>query len=67
MTASELIRAALPGIIVGCGLSVIGALIGRAIGPGWTDLMQASAFFIGLIWALIGVRRKASMTKRSES
>jgi hypothetical protein len=64
MTPNDLIRAALPGIIVGCGLWLIGALIGPALGPGWTDVIQGSAFFIGLIWVLIGVRRRARASKR---
>jgi hypothetical protein len=65
MTPNELIRAALPGVIVGCSLWAIGALVGRAIGPGWTDVIQGSSFFIGLIWAAVGVRRKAAEIKRS--
>src|SRR5262252_5348866 len=51
MTPNELLRAALPGIIVGCSLWAIGALVGPKMGPGWTDVIQGSSFFIGLIWA----------------
>jgi hypothetical protein len=65
MTPNELLRAALPGIIVGCSLWAIGALAGPKMGPGWTDVIQGSSFFIGLIWAAVGVRRKASEINRS--
>jgi hypothetical protein len=65
MAPNELLRAALPGIIVGCSLWAIGALVGPKIGPGWTDVIQGSSFFIGLIWAAVGVRRKASEINRS--
>ena len=65
MTPNDLLRAALPGVIVGCGLWVIGALVGRALGPGWTDVIQGSSFFIGLIWVVVGVRRRALELKRS--
>jgi hypothetical protein len=65
MTPNELLRAALPGIIVGCSLWAIGALVGPKMGPGWTDVIQGSSFFIGLVWAAVGVRRKASEINRS--
>lgn len=53
MTSNDLLRATLPGLIIGCGLWVIGALVGRAVGPGWTDVIQGSSFFIGAIGIVV--------------
>ncbi len=64
MNANELIRAALPGVIVGCVLYLIGGLVGPGLGPGWTDVIQGLSFFVGLIFVVIGVRRSQKAVKR---
>jgi hypothetical protein len=60
MKSSDIINAALPGLIAGCILYVISGFLGQIIGPGWSDLLQGLSFFVGLIWVVIGVRRKQS-------
>jgi hypothetical protein len=65
MTPSALARAVLPGIIVACGIWVIGLLAGRPLGPAWTGTIQSSSFFIGLIWIFIGIRLRARAEDRS--
>jgi hypothetical protein len=51
------IAAALPGFAVGCVLYLLGTFLGPKLGPGWTDILQGSSFFVGLIIIVIGVRR----------
>jgi hypothetical protein len=50
------IAAALPGFVVGCALYVAGSLLGAKLGPGYTEILQGSSFFVGLIVIVIGVR-----------
>jgi hypothetical protein len=57
------IGAALPGVIVGCVLYLAGGVVGPRIGPGWADVIQGSAFFVGLIGAVLGVRRAQRLKK----
>ena len=64
MKSSDIINAALPGFIAGCILFVISSFVGPVIGPGWTDLLQGLSFFVGLVWILIGIRRKQSAQKQ---
>lgn len=52
------IAAALPGLVVGCVVYLAGSLLGPRFGPGWTDVLQGSSFFVGLILIVIGVRRR---------
>jgi hypothetical protein len=67
MDANDLIKGALPGAVAGCVLYLVGGLIGGAMGPGWKDILQGSAFFVGLVWALVGIRRKARAKKGGAS
>jgi hypothetical protein len=59
MAASEKVPvgAALPGLVVGCVVYLVGVVVGPRIGPGWSDVLEGSAFFVGLIGIVIGVRR----------
>jgi hypothetical protein len=56
--ARDPIRVALPGFIAGCALYLAGTFFGPALGAGWRDVLQGSAFFVGLIWITISVRRQ---------
>jgi len=58
MDANVLIKGALPAVIVGCVLYLAGAVIGPMIGPGWSDVIEGLAFFVGLAWAAVGIRRR---------
>jgi Na+(H+)/acetate symporter ActP len=51
--ANELIKTTLPGVIVGCAIYVVGALLGPILGPGWEEIIQGLSFFIGLICVLL--------------
>jgi hypothetical protein len=51
------IAAALPGLVVGCVVYLAGSLVGPKLGAGWTDVLQGSSFFVGLLLIVIGVRR----------
>jgi uncharacterized membrane protein YeaQ/YmgE (transglycosylase-associated protein family) len=51
------LNAALPGLVVGCICYLVGGVVGPRLGPGWGDVLQGSSFFVGLIVAVIGVRR----------
>jgi hypothetical protein len=64
MNANDLIVAALPGFILGCALFLGGGLLGPTLGPGWQDVVQGSAFFIGLVWVVIAVRRNTKTPRR---
>jgi hypothetical protein len=63
MKSSDVINGALPGFIAGCILFVISTFAGSIIGPGWTDLLQGLSIFVGLIWILLGIRRKQATHK----
>lgn len=58
MDANELVKTALPGVIVGCVIYVLGAFLGPILGPGWQDVIQGLSFFIGLICVLLLVLRR---------
>jgi hypothetical protein len=58
MDANTLLKAALPGVIAGCAVYLIGTFLGPSFGPGWQDVLQGGAFFVGLIGIVIGVRRQ---------
>jgi hypothetical protein len=64
MKSSDIINGALPGFIAGCILYVISSFVGPIIGAGWTDLLQGLSIFVGLIWILVGIRRKQSAQKQ---
>ncbi len=55
--ARDPIRVALPGFMAGCALYLFGTFFGPVLGAGWRDVLQSSAFFVGLIWITISVRR----------
>jgi hypothetical protein len=65
MNSSDVINGALPGIIAGCVLYVISSFAGPIIGPGWTEVLQGISIFAGLIWALLGIRRRQSRDKQT--
>jgi hypothetical protein len=64
MKPNDIINGALPGFIAGCVLYVISSFVGPILGPGWSDVLQGLSFFVGLIWVLIGIRRKQSAQKQ---
>ncbi len=53
MAANELLKTALPGVIIGCVIYALGAFLGPILGPGWQDVIQGLSFFIGLISMLV--------------
>ncbi|HMF39631.1 MAG TPA: hypothetical protein VKQ32_02995 [Polyangia bacterium] len=63
MDANNLLKAALPGAIVGVMVYVFSTIAGPRIGPGWQDILQGGAFFVGLIWIAISVSRAARRAK----
>jgi hypothetical protein len=63
MKSGDVINGILPGFIAGCVLYVISSFVGPMIGPGWTDVLQGISIFVGLIWALLGIRRRQSRDK----
>jgi hypothetical protein len=65
MKSSDIINGAIPGFIAGCILYVISSFVGPIIGPGWTDVLQGLSIFVGLIWILLGIRRKQSAHKET--
>jgi hypothetical protein len=56
--ASELIKTALPGVIIGCVIYVLGAFLGPILEPGWQEVIQGLSFFIGLIAILVLALRR---------
>ncbi len=58
MDINELLRTALPGVVIGCVIYVLGAFLGPILGPGWQDVIQGLSFFIGLICILVLVLRR---------
>jgi hypothetical protein len=44
---------------------VISSFLGPIIGAGWTDLLQGLSIFVGLVWILLGIRRKQSAQKQT--
>jgi len=64
MKPNDIINGALPGLIAGCVLYVISSFVGPIMGPGWSDVLQGLSFFVGLIWVVIGIRRKQSAQKQ---
>ena len=65
MSANELIVAALPGFILGCILFFAGCLVGPILGSVGQDVLQGSSLFIGLIWAVISIRRRKGRARRA--
>jgi hypothetical protein len=65
MKSSDVINGALPGFIAGCVLYVISSFVGPIIGTGWTDVLQGISIFVGLIWILLGIRRRQSTDKQA--
>ena len=64
MSTKELIVAGLPGFIAGCILFFAGSLVRPVLGSGWQDVLQGSSFFVGLIWAVISIRRRKGRAPR---
>lgn len=64
MSTNELIVAGLPGFILGCILFFAGGLVGPILGSVEQDVLQGSSFFIGLIWAVISIRRRKVRVER---
>ena len=65
MKSSDIINGAMPGIIAGCILYVISSFVGPIIGAGWTDVLQGLSILVGLVWILLGIRRKQSAQKQT--
>ena len=65
MKSSDIISGAMPGFIAGCILYVISSFLGPIIGAGWTDMLQGLAIVVGLVWILLGIRRKQSAQKQT--
>ncbi len=53
------------GFIAGCILYVISSFVGPIIGAGWTDVLQGLSILVGLVWILLGIRRKQSAQKQT--
>jgi hypothetical protein len=69
MQQADLIKAILPGIIVGAVLYLIGTFLGALLGPGWGDILHGLAGLLGLILVGIGafgVLRRAAAQSKSE-
>jgi hypothetical protein len=66
MDANDLLKAALPAAIAGGAVYVVGSFVGPRMGPGWEDIIHGGAFFVGLIWLLINIRRKAPSAKNAK-
>ena len=64
MSTNELIVAGLPGFILGCILFFAGCLVGPILGSVGQDVLQGSSLFIGLIWAVINIRRRKVRVER---
>ena len=64
MSTNESIVAALPGFILGCILFFAGGLVGPILGSAGQDVLQGSSFFIGLILAVINIRRRKGNIRR---
>lgn len=64
MKSSDIINGAMPGFIAGCILYVVSTFVGPIIGAGWTDLLQGLSIVVGLVWILLGIRRKRSAQKQ---
>ena len=65
MSTKELIVAGLPGFILGCILFFAGGFVGPILGSGGQDVLQGSSFFVGLIWAVISIRRRKGRSQRT--
>ncbi len=65
MKSSDIINGAMPGFIAGCILYVISSFVGPIIGAGWTDVLQGLSILVGLVWILLGIRRKQSAQKQT--
>jgi hypothetical protein len=64
MKSSDIINGAMPGFIAGCILYVISSFVEPIIGAGWTDVLQGLSILVGLVWILLGIRRKQSAQKQ---
>jgi hypothetical protein len=65
MKSSDIINGAIPGFIAGCILYVISSFVGPIIGAGWTDVLQGLSILAGLVWILLGIRRKQAAQKQT--
>jgi uncharacterized membrane protein YeaQ/YmgE (transglycosylase-associated protein family) len=65
MKSSDIINGAMPGFIAGCILYVIGSFVGPIIGAGWTDVLQGLSILVGLVWILLGIRRRQAAQKQT--
>ena len=46
------------GLVLGAVLYGLSSVIGPRLPAGWTDLLQGVSLFIGLVVALLGIRRR---------
>ncbi len=65
MKSSDIINGAMPGFIAGCILYVVSSFVGPIIGAGWTDVLQGLSILVGLVWILLGIRRRQSAQKQT--
>jgi hypothetical protein len=60
----DIVIGAAPGLILGAVLYGFSSGIGAHLPPGWTDLLQGGAIFVGLIGALLGIRLRTARAAR---
>jgi len=58
--ALDVVLGAGVGLILGAALYALSSAIGPRFPAGWTDLLQGGSIFIGLIVALLGIRRRTA-------
>jgi hypothetical protein len=67
LSPNDLVRALIPGLIVGGILWGFGAIAGPQFGPGWEDVIEGGAFFVGLVVVLVSLRRKTRAAMRARA
>lgn len=58
--ALDVVLGAGVGLILGAVLYALSSVIGPRFPAGWTDLLQGGSIFVGLIVALLGIRRRTA-------
>lgn len=60
----DIVIGAAPGLILGAVLYGFSGGIGAHLSPGWTDLLQGGAIFVGLVGVLLGIRLRTARAAR---
>ena len=60
----DIVIGAAPGLILGAMLYGFSGGIGGHLSPGWTELLQGGAIFVGLVGALLGIRWRTARAAR---